>query len=293
MALVLAMGSARNPARKMVRQLTRKLAIVVAMAAATGAVFGPTETAAAQEDFSHEALAEADYFAGKRSFTQRCGACHTLADGGKNLVGPNLYGIFARPAGGSPGFAYSDALTESGRVWTPGELAAFLSDPEGYLPGIKMMIPEAVPVADQPALVSFLMVETGAADWPRPEPAADDAAMDPSLPVAERFPSFWNHMMFNTTRYRLVTEQDELIFKAYFNPDGSVGSSDESIRGFWHVDERDFFCYALYGIPVAPEEFVECFPVAVMSIPRFAEELWASHPAPGVTLHGGIMAGRP
>ena len=74
---------------------------------------------------------------------------------------------------------------------------------------------------------------------------------------------------------------------------GSVGSSHESIRGFWHVDERDFFCYALFGIPLVPTQFVECFPVAVMAIPRFAEELWASHPVPGVTLHGGIMAGRP
>ena len=60
-----------------------------------------------------------------------------------------------------------------------------------------------------------------------------------------------------------------------------------------HVDDRDFFCYALHGIPIEPTQFVECFPVAVMSIPRFAEELWASHPAPGSTLHGGIMAGRP
>jgi len=262
------------------------------VAVATGAIIASTPVAS-QDNFSHNALAEADYFAGKRSFTQRCGACHTLAAGGSNLVGPNLYGMFVRPAGGSPGFAYSEVLTESEQVWTPGELAAFLSDPDGYLPGIKMLIPEPVPDAEQPALVSFLMVETGAADWPRPDPEADDAAMDPSLPIAERFPSFWNHMMFNTTRYRLVTEQDELIFMAYFNPDGSIGSSEESIRGFWHVDERDFFCYALYGIPIAPDQFVECFPVAVMSIPRFAEELWASHPVPGATLHGGIMAGRP
>ena len=155
------------------------------------------------------------------------------------------------------------------------------------------MIPEAVPAAEQLAMISFLMVETGAADWPRPEPPAGDAALDRALPVSERFPSFWNHMMFNTTRYRMVTADDELIFRAYFNPDGSVGSSNAKIRGFWHVDERDFFCYALHGIPIEPSQIIECFPVAVMSIPRFAEELWASRPAPGVTLHGGIMAGRP
>jgi cytochrome c len=264
------------------------------IAAVLFTIGGPGAGAAVAEDrFGRDALAEADYYAGKRTFTQRCGACHTLADNSANLVGPNLFGVFERPAASKDGFAYSEALSEAGIEWTPATLAAFLSDPDGYVPGIKMMIPEPVPEADQPGMISFLMVETGAADWPRPEPAADDAALDRSLPVSERFPSFWNHMMLNTTRYRMVTADDEMIFRAYFNPDGSVGSSHDSIRGFWHVDERDFFCYALFGIPLQPTQFVECFPVAVMAIPRFAEELWASHPVPGVTLHGGIMAGRP
>ena len=267
-------------------------ASIFAAALVTMGGLGP-DTAVAEDRFSRAALAEADYFAGKRAFTQRCGACHTLADNSANLIGPNLYGLFEHPAASKDGFAYSDALAESGIEWTPAELAAFLSDPDGYLPGIKMMIPEPVPDADQPDMISFLMVETGAADWPRPEPAAGDAVLDRSLPISERFPSFWNHMMLNTTRYRMVTADGELIFRAYFNPDGSVGSSHESIRGFWHVDDRDFFCYALFGIPLEPKQLVECFPVAVMAIPRFSEELWASHPVPGVTLHGGIMAGRP
>jgi len=59
------------------------------------------------------------------------------------------------------------------------------------------------------------------------------------------------------------------------------------------VDERDFFCYALYQIPAGPKQFVECFPVIAMSIPRFSQELWESKPAPGVTLFGGILPGRP
>jgi cytochrome c2 len=264
--------------------------IVVALLL-TGSL-GPGATSA-QDSFSRAALADADYYAGKRAFTQRCGACHTLADNGANLVGPNLFGVFERAAASQDDYPYSDVLADAGLEWTPENMAAFLSDPVGYVPGIKMMIPEPVPAAEQSNMISFLMVETGAADWPRPEPKADAAALDRSLPVAERFPSFWNHMMLNTTRYRMVTADDELIFQAYFNPDGSVGSSHESIRGFWHVDDRDFFCYALYGIPLKPTEFVECFPVAVMAIPRFAEELWKSEPAPGVILHGGIMAGRP
>ena len=85
-------------------------------------------------------------------------------------------------------------------------------------------------------------------------------------------------------------------FDAYFNADGSVSSSEKSIRGFWNTVERkgmEFFCYALDGIPARPSQLVECFPIAAMAIPRFAEQLWTSKPTEGVTLHGGIMAGRP
>jgi cytochrome c2 len=249
--------------------------------------------ALAAEVYSRDALAGADYFAGKRTFTQRCGACHTLADNSNHLVGPNLYGVFERGTGSADAFGYSTALRAVEAVWTPATMAQFVADPAGYLPGNKMLIPEGVPPAQQLNLMAFMMVETGAADWPRPELPANDPALNQLLPVSERFPSFWNHMMLNTTRYRMVTAESELIFRAYFNPDGSVTSGEKSIRGFWHVDDRDFFCYALYGIPLSPAEFVECFPVAVMAIPRFAEELWVSKPAPGVELHGGIMAGRP
>lgn len=248
---------------------------------------------ATADAFSRDTLADADYFAGKRTFTQRCGACHTLADNSNHLVGPNLYGVFERTAGSSAGFGYSETLAGVDAAWTPETVARFVADPEGYLPGSKMLIPEGVPEDKRLALISFMMVETGAADWVRPEPPADDPSLNQELPIAERFPSFWNHMMTNSTRYRMVTADGELIFRAYFNPDGSVTSSEKKIRGFWHVDDRDFFCYALYGIPLTPDKFVECFPVAVMAIPRFAEELWASSPAPGVELHGGIMAGRP
>ena len=55
----------------------------------------------------------------------------------------------------------------------------------------------------------------------------------------------------------------------------------------------EFFCYALDGIPGKPSQLVECFPIAAMAIPRFAEQLWTSKPTEGVTLHGGIVAGRP
>jgi len=243
---------------------------------------------------TRDQLAAADYQKGRTAFLQRCSACHTLAEGGSNLVGPNLWGLVGRQAGASPDFAASEALKAAGFSWDVARVWEFLAGPEKLVPGNRMMIPEPVPEADRTALMSFMWLEIGAADWPRP--ALVQEKVDTSRPLAERYPSFYNHLMTNTTRYRMETPGGEVRFDTYFNTNGSVSSSEKSIRGFWNTVERngmEFFCYALDGIPARPSQLVECFPIAAMAIPRFAEQLWTSKPTEGVTLHGGIMAGRP
>lgn len=247
----------------------------------------------AQQVLTRDALSRADYVVGRRAFQMRCSACHTLADGGSDLTGPNLWGVSGSKAGSRGSFKYSPALSAADITWSADRLDRFLADPVKDIPGTSMAIPEGVPNPDRLALIAFMMLETGGADWPKPE--LPKAVIDPdrSKPVAERFPSFWNHMMSNTTRYRMVTAGGELVFRAYFNADGSISSDIKTIRGFWRPDERDFFCYALYGIPAKPDQLVECFPMVAMSIPRFAEQLWESKPAEGVQLYGGILPGRP
>src|SRR5258708_3729526 len=46
---------------------------------------------------------------GEAKFAQ-CRSCHTPAQGGGNLVGPNLWGVFGRKAASIPDFNYSDGL---------------------------------------------------------------------------------------------------------------------------------------------------------------------------------------
>ena len=250
---------------------------------------------AAQENVTFAELKSADYLKGKQTFQGRCSACHTLAEGSSNIAGPNLWGVFERVAGSSDDFRYSATLVEADFEWSPDQLDAWLSDPKGYLPGNIMGIPEPVPAADRLDLLSFVYVETGAADWPRPETAMSAAQQDRSLPPSERFPSFWNHLMYNTVRYRWVNESagEEFSFEAYNKTDGSIASNVKGLTGFWYITERDFFCYALTGMPVGVGQMVECFPVAAMAIPRFAEELWTSKPQKDVELHGGMTPGRP
>ena len=79
---------------------------------------------------------EGDAEAGRRVFNQ-CRACHTVDQGGRNGVGPNLFGIVGRRAGSIEGFRYSANMQElagTGHVWTPDNLRAYIRDPKAVLP---------------------------------------------------------------------------------------------------------------------------------------------------------------
>jgi len=245
------------------------------------------------DDFSRDALIAADYKQGRTAFQQRCSACHTLAEGSSDIVGPALWGIFGKQAGTGEFRNYSGAFEKADFVWSAETMGEFVADPNAMVPGNQMGIPEGVPEADRTAVVAFIMLETGAADWPRPE--FEEDVFPEGATIADKYPSFYNHMMNNTTHYRMVTDEGEFIFDAYFNTDGSITTNTKA-RGFWHVvegDSSDVFCYAMHKLRLKPRQFVECFPIAAMAIPRFNPELWKSNPAEGVILHGGILPGRP
>lgn len=72
---------------------------------------------------------------------QKCKICHSLDKGGPSRVGPNLHGVFGRKAGTVGGFAYSDAMKNSGIVWDDDTLAKFLNAPKKTLPGNRMSFP--------------------------------------------------------------------------------------------------------------------------------------------------------
>ena len=85
---------------------------------------------------SSVALAQGDAAKGETVFN-KCKACHSV-DEPKNKVGPNLVGVFGRPAGTVEGFKYSEAMKGSGITWDEMTLAAYLADPRGYIKGNRM-----------------------------------------------------------------------------------------------------------------------------------------------------------
>ena len=85
-------------------------------------------------------LASADPDAGKTATARfGCVACHSFGEGGRNGIGPNLYGVVgSRQGSHAAGYAYSAALKAKGGAWDYAELDKWLLKPSAYAPGTKM-----------------------------------------------------------------------------------------------------------------------------------------------------------
>lgn len=100
-------------------------------------------------------LAKASADGGKAAF-KKCLTCHTPTKGGKNGTGPNLWGVVGADKGKHDGFAYSGPLKEKGGKWGYEELALFIHNPKGYVPGTKMAFAGVADPAEIADLMAYL-----------------------------------------------------------------------------------------------------------------------------------------
>jgi len=85
------------------------------------------------------AVAAGDAEAGARLFSKTCGGCHSIGENARGGFGPQLNGIIGRPAGTTADYQYSDAMKNSGVVWTRDKLAAYIEAPKKVVSGTRMI----------------------------------------------------------------------------------------------------------------------------------------------------------
>lgn len=98
-----------------------------------------------------------DAAAGKRAFL-KCAACHSIAKGAPNKIGPNLFGVVGRKAGTAPGFRYSAAMKAKGAsiTWDAATLDKWLTRPSAVVPGTSMAFGGVPNATERASIIAYL-----------------------------------------------------------------------------------------------------------------------------------------
>ena len=122
-------------------------------------------------------LATADAAKGEAIF-KKCVACHNIAAGGANGIGPNLHGVLGKPLAAHAGFSYSDALKTKGGNWTFEAMNEWLANPKKYAPGNKMTFAGLGNPEERAAVL--LYINSHGSNLPLPAAPAADAPVAPA-----------------------------------------------------------------------------------------------------------------
>ena len=113
------------------------------------------ETEAAQVVDIKALLAMGDLGHGEKVF-KKCSACHQIAAGGKNMIGPNLWSVIGRTAGSVSDYKYSKAMVAYGKEWSFEEMNSYLVKPQAYVKGTKMAFAGLRKEKDRASVILFM-----------------------------------------------------------------------------------------------------------------------------------------
>lgn len=107
---------------------------------------------------------------------KKCASCHTIAQGGANGIGPNLWASMGKPHGHVAGFAYSDGLKAIPGNWDFENMDAWLKKPAAYAKGTKMSFAGLSKGEDRANVIAYLNAQGSNL----PLPAAPAAGAGPA-----------------------------------------------------------------------------------------------------------------
>ena len=104
-------------------------------------------------------LASARVANGEKVF-KKCAACHSIAKGKGNKIGPALFGVLGRQAGSLVDYKYSKAMIAHGKPWTFEEMNSFLTKPKDWVKGTKMSFAGLKNAKDRAAVILYMNENT-------------------------------------------------------------------------------------------------------------------------------------
>ena len=98
---------------------------------------------------------------------KKCSACHMIVSDGKNMIGPNLWGVIGRQAAVISDYNYSKAMKDYGKEWSFEEMNAYLIKPQAYIKGTKMAFAGLRKEKDRASVILYMNSKS---DAPKPLP---------------------------------------------------------------------------------------------------------------------------
>jgi cytochrome c len=130
-------------------------------------------------------LAAADVAKGEAVF-KKCMACHTIAAGGANGIGPNLHATLGEGIGvGKAGYAFSSALSGKGGKWTFEAMNEWLSNPKKFAPGNKMTFAGLGSPEDRANILLYINSQGSNLPLPAAPAPGAEAPADGAAPAAD------------------------------------------------------------------------------------------------------------
>jgi cytochrome c len=91
---------------------------------------------------------------------KKCAACHSIAEGGANKIGPALWGVLGRKAGAVADYKYSKAMAAHGKAWSFEEMNGFLIKPKDWIKGTKMSFAGLKNAKERAAVILYMNSNT-------------------------------------------------------------------------------------------------------------------------------------